>query len=64
MDYLNVNTESRKNIHLNFEERMTIQLRLNIDCHSPYMNVTTFSFVTLPLRESVCKILVLMKLNS
>lgn len=28
MDYPNVNIESRKNKHLNFEERMTIQLRL------------------------------------
>ena len=28
MDYPNNNTDSRKNKHLNFEERMTIQLRL------------------------------------
>jgi len=28
MDYSNNNTESRKNKHLNFQERMTIQLRL------------------------------------
>jgi len=28
MDYPNNNTESRKNKHLNFEERMTIQIRL------------------------------------
>jgi IS30 family transposase len=35
MDYPNGNTESRKNKHLNFEERMTIQIRLN-DGHSPY----------------------------
>ncbi|MEG2354262.1 MAG: IS30 family transposase, partial [Clostridium sp.] len=35
MDYPNNITESRKNKHLNFEERMTIQLRLK-DGHSPY----------------------------
>lgn len=35
MDYPNVNTNSRKNKHLNFEERMTIQLRLK-DGLSPY----------------------------
>ena len=28
MDYKNNNTESRKNKHLNFKERMTIELRL------------------------------------
>lgn len=28
MDYPNNNTESHKNKHLNFQERMTIQLRL------------------------------------
>lgn len=28
MDYPNVNIKPRKNKHLNFEERMTIQLRL------------------------------------
>lgn len=28
MDYLNNNTESRKNKHLNFKERMTIEIRL------------------------------------
>lgn len=36
MDYSNNNTELRKNKHLNFEERMTIQLRLNQDGFSPY----------------------------
>jgi len=35
MDYLNNNTESRKNKHLNFNERMTIELRLK-DGLSPY----------------------------
>lgn len=35
MDYPNYNTALRKNKHLNFEERMTIQIRL-IDGHSPY----------------------------
>ena len=35
MDYPNNNTESRKNKHLNFEERMTIQIRLK-DGLSPY----------------------------
>lgn len=35
MDYPNNITEPRKNKHLNFEERMTIQLRLK-DGHSPY----------------------------
>ncbi|MBQ3423505.1 MAG: helix-turn-helix domain-containing protein, partial [Romboutsia sp.] len=28
MDHQNHNTESRKNKHLNFKERMTIELRL------------------------------------
>lgn len=28
MDYQNNNTESRKNKHLNFKERMTIEIRL------------------------------------
>ena len=28
MDYPNNNTESRKNKHLNFKERMTIKIRL------------------------------------
>ena len=28
MDYSNINTESRKNKHLNFSEHMTIELRL------------------------------------
>ncbi len=28
MDYQNHNTESRKNKHLNFKERMTIEIRL------------------------------------
>ena len=28
MDYPNNNTESRKNKHLNFKERMTIEIRL------------------------------------
>ena len=35
MDYPNNNTESRKNKHLNFEERMTIQIRLK-DGYSRY----------------------------
>lgn len=35
MDYLNNTTNSRKHKHLNFEERMTIQLRLK-DGYSPY----------------------------
>lgn len=35
MDYPNNNTEVRKNKHLNFEERMTIQIRLQ-DGFSPY----------------------------
>lgn len=35
MDYPNNNTESRKNKHLNFEERLTIQIRLN-DGYTPY----------------------------
>ena len=35
MDYTNNTTESRKNKHLNFEERMTIQIRLK-DGFSPY----------------------------
>lgn len=35
MDQLNNNTELRKNKHLNFEERMTIQLRLT-DGYTPY----------------------------
>ena len=35
MDYPNNNTESRKNKHLNFEERMTIQIRLK-DGFTPY----------------------------
>lgn len=35
MDYPNNNTEVRKNKHLNFEERMTIQIRLK-DGMSPY----------------------------
>lgn len=35
MDYQNNNTESRKNKHLNFEERMTIQIRLK-DGFTPY----------------------------
>lgn len=35
MEYTNNNTESRKNKHLNFEERMVIQLRLK-DGLSPY----------------------------
>ena len=35
MDYPNDNTESRKNKHLNFKERMTIELRLK-DEFSPY----------------------------
>ncbi len=29
MDHKNHNSESRKNKHLNFKERMTIELRLN-----------------------------------
>lgn len=35
MEYPNDNTESRKNKHLNFEERMTIQIRLK-DGFTPY----------------------------
>lgn len=35
MDYPNNNTESRKNKHLNFNERMTIEIRLK-DGLSPY----------------------------
>lgn len=35
MDYPNDNTENRKNKHLNFEERMTIQIRLK-DGFTPY----------------------------
>lgn len=35
MDYPNNNTESRKNKHLNYEERMTIQIRLK-DGFTPY----------------------------
>ncbi|NFA42183.1 helix-turn-helix domain-containing protein, partial [Clostridium botulinum] len=35
MDYQNNNTESRKNKHLNFKDRMTIELRRN-DGFSPY----------------------------
>ena len=35
MDYLNNNTELRRNEHLNFNERMTIELRLK-DGLSPY----------------------------
>lgn len=35
MDYLNNTTNSRKHKHLNFEERMLIQIRLK-DGHSPY----------------------------
>ena len=30
MDYSNINTESRKNKHLNFSEHMTIELRLKV----------------------------------
>lgn len=35
MDYPNHTTNQRKQKHLNFEERMTIQLRLK-DGYSPY----------------------------
>ena len=35
MDHSNINTESRKNKHLNYEERITIQLRLK-DGLTPY----------------------------
>ena len=35
MEQQNNNTESRKNKHLNYEERMTIQIRLN-DGFTPY----------------------------
>jgi IS30 family transposase len=35
MDYLNDNTELRKNKHLNYDERMTIQIRLK-DGFTPY----------------------------
>ena len=35
MDYSNINTESRKNKNLNYEERITIQLRLK-DGAAPY----------------------------
>jgi IS30 family transposase len=35
MDYTNNNTQSRKNKHLNYEERMRIQIRLN-DGFTPY----------------------------
>ncbi|NFO15796.1 helix-turn-helix domain-containing protein, partial [Clostridium botulinum] len=35
MDHQNNNTESRKNKHLNFKDRMTIELRCN-DGFSPY----------------------------
>ncbi|NFA42924.1 helix-turn-helix domain-containing protein, partial [Clostridium botulinum] len=35
MDHQNNNTESRKNKHLNFKDRMTIELRRN-DGFSPY----------------------------
>ena len=35
MDYSNYTINSRKQKHLNFEERMTIQLRLK-DGYSPY----------------------------
>lgn len=31
MDYKNNNTESHKNKHLNFRERMTIEIRLKDD---------------------------------